>query len=1637
MQRAHSRETSKRQEIKVSVLGVKQLTPRENGNALRKAFCKLRLGAKKQRTQTIKQVFGLNSSIAHLDSKPEESFLFSVPETFSGDAPHLSVSVWDYNRFSWSVFLGEAYIPLVPGVTHVEHWYPLDDWHDQQAVETTKYSSVGGFVKVRVEWCQDESEKRNSVRITSIRIERMLDAFFELQGLPSEGSQRATSPPLPVPGASSPRDIRPAAKLGSSPSSPSSFFSLAHGLPTPPAPASSGSFLSWSPPRGSPLLPSASRDSPQLPRRMAAGASGGAGGLLATSSFSSQHESGPTDYRDGLIDDYIDADIMDRSGSVGAELPSSDSFGSPGPLRASGPSPLALRRGSRHCIEEPDALENEDLSDFNSRFQKITEKIRTFGRLDADFDTKLTANRELLNLTQDFQHTVVQYGKIIISERYLPVSQKTIQPVPIGGIAGGDKYLVHSILFKFAVDSRGLYGGNDSLAAKVASNELRSIISWYNMPAETDICVPMACILDYKGFRLIAMSWLPIHKGTLKYGSEDAGKTVIAEDPTFNEMMRTGCTTLKLKKHIAGLDEKTAKEIYSCVDIEGHKGTDNRYYIVDLSRLFPPMTPSEDVQRSYLVRLFRPEFLRAYHKPLCSDGFSRFIRNDPDREHYNDEIREATTYLLETVVPDFAKQLLSLYQDWKTKGETPDRFPLVMELHRSGINVRLIGRVAENLEYSKFPDDKPTLASINELRWLLIMEMVARVIKHNIRVGLQEKMKQLRVPLDEPYRRFTIDYINRVFGSEGDSRRCWQEQLARDVEKKFEVDLNAIVPFRTEPARGSRSNSNMSQSDRFATPFKAHSSLNARLLKSSSDLSDDQISPPESGLRSPSESVSPPPARSKSFFSVLGWSGNRAPVRSSRSPGGTPLDSPSIGRLSISPSASPVGTPDVPRSGAPRTGSPVLSPREKLLSLPPKGSTPSAGSTSGAMTASPPLPVPTSANVAAAPSSPPHTSESDSLRHSASDTDVLPTLSPRGQRASIESKSESDATSGLNRARRKSSSSSIEALTPAPATKGHHRRRSSEDSNRRARHRSSEIPTSTSPPRHDVIGVSASLTTVPPFGRWASTGMLRSDSQTSPIAASASVSPRGPRSQPPSPRHDSSGAVLWPAQDALHQSSPGHELLRHAGPVLEGSSEYSTAPIPPSPPAGSSPVPEIVVASSGSPASGRLRTNSTPTPLSRVPSESKRLLFGPEPAVTDEALREPGADPTSPASVRSSSPVFAGSAALCEPTDPSPALVDNQMEEAEESATCGSTVAPSKFVQAIPRNQQHRKFTGTGSDTFAVSMEMRPSRALTSDLRRRSRTAPTASFNFQMPILGAERWLFSHHSQSALGLTTPPATPAGVSQLDASVSSSGSRARATTTLLASSSGSASAPAVVPDTSTLSQWLTAYSPFESKSSVDSRMHIIQRLVKMSGMRISHRAVRYLEDGRAWRKMHYEDLHDVGERVKHMNIINHALGVIYKIRSWQYSGEDRLHLLHKAQKCFEAALEMDPNSALTLRNLAQLQTLMDDAPTLSYLSPRVEKANEYYLRALETNPTDRETLFQYASFQEQCGLLDSALEYLLRVAELGEIQEAYIGLLLKIVSKMDVSDLSESCREKLNCLASDSRDFRRRRHTVVVR
>eukprot|EP01129_Flabellula_baltica_P014521 TRINITY_DN696_c0_g1_i1.p1 TRINITY_DN696_c0_g1~~TRINITY_DN696_c0_g1_i1.p1 ORF type:complete len:700 (+),score=142.97 TRINITY_DN696_c0_g1_i1:98-2197(+) len=187
-----------------------------------------------------------------------------------------------------------------------------------------------------------------------------------------------------------------------------------------------------------------------------------------------------------------------------------------------------------------------------------------------------------------FNRAAVKIAKVIISEAHLPVEEKSIAPVQVGGV-GGEKYIYAGIFFKFAIDGQGIYGG-DMFAAKAAGCELNAIKRIFEADVK-GLYTPYMALIDYRGFRLVATTHLPISKNTLKYGSDDGGLTIHNENETLRNLIETLGKKLNLKKHTVGA--KTPTDIYGPADIEGHLGTDKRYYILDTARLFPPFPPSQ------------------------------------------------------------------------------------------------------------------------------------------------------------------------------------------------------------------------------------------------------------------------------------------------------------------------------------------------------------------------------------------------------------------------------------------------------------------------------------------------------------------------------------------------------------------------------------------------------------------------------------------------------------------------------------------------------------------------------------------------------------------------------------------------------------------------------------------------------------------------------------------------------------------------------------------------------------------------------------------------------------------------------------------------------------------------------------
>lgn len=227
-------------------------------------------------------------------------------------------------------------------------------------------------------------------------------------------------------------------------------------------------------------------------------------------------------------------------------------------------------------------------TDPKARLQRLSDRLNEMVHLKADksrFTGLILCLIRIKEFLAEFMDTASRLAKTIVTEMTLPVEAKKIKPRNMGGIAGGEKYLEEGIFFKFAIDAYNVYGG-DKFAMKAAAHELQGIKAF----AETDIkglFVPLSLLVDYAGYRLVASVRLPISQNTLIYGSSDGGATIHQKDPIFNRMMEEAATHINIKQH----EVAPGVSLYSAVDMEGHKGTDGRYYVLDTARVFPPEPP--------------------------------------------------------------------------------------------------------------------------------------------------------------------------------------------------------------------------------------------------------------------------------------------------------------------------------------------------------------------------------------------------------------------------------------------------------------------------------------------------------------------------------------------------------------------------------------------------------------------------------------------------------------------------------------------------------------------------------------------------------------------------------------------------------------------------------------------------------------------------------------------------------------------------------------------------------------------------------------------------------------------------------------------------------------------------------------
>ena len=149
-------------------------------------------------------------------------------------------------------------------------------------------------------------------------------------------------------------------------------------------------------------------------------------------------------------------------------------------------------------------------------------------------------------------------------------------------------------------------------AQKSAGHELKGMIACFNTGV-AKLNYPLVALIDYRGFRLVCLTVLPISASTLVSGSMDGGRTVHALNAEMIEHIDAVCTDLNLRKHYVSPHVRSKGP----ADLEGHVTPNDQFYLLDFARMMPPAAiTAESAKSHFLTRLLRPEFVRNYPSKL-------------------------------------------------------------------------------------------------------------------------------------------------------------------------------------------------------------------------------------------------------------------------------------------------------------------------------------------------------------------------------------------------------------------------------------------------------------------------------------------------------------------------------------------------------------------------------------------------------------------------------------------------------------------------------------------------------------------------------------------------------------------------------------------------------------------------------------------------------------------------------------------------------------------------------------------------------------------------------------------------------------------------------------------------------------
>ncbi|EFX05380.1 eukaryotic translation initiation factor 3 subunit clu1 [Grosmannia clavigera kw1407] len=320
-------------------------------------------------------------------------------------------------------------------------------------------------------------------------------------------------------------------------------------------------------------------------------------------------------------------------------------------------------------------------------------------------------------------------------------------------------FVYNNIFFSFGADGVGTFtseGGDE--AARMATGKDVAGVRRVNQLDIDGLYSPGTVVVDYLGKRVVGQSLVPgIFKqrepgeNQIDYGAVD-GKDVVAADERFVEPFAKLSQALSVRRHPVWDKDGRRVELEGSVETKGLIGTDGRKYVLDLYRITPldvawqeesdGLADDEATAYPHRMTVLRPELVDIYSRvkmrewlddeqmdridvsdfkfSLNPDVFSGQVpQTDEEKEQLaadEKEVRAVCQHLREVSIPALISDLNESEISFPMDGRS-----LSSLLHKRGINMRYLGRIAE---LSK------AQTRLECLHVVTVREIVSRAFKH-------------------------------------------------------------------------------------------------------------------------------------------------------------------------------------------------------------------------------------------------------------------------------------------------------------------------------------------------------------------------------------------------------------------------------------------------------------------------------------------------------------------------------------------------------------------------------------------------------------------------------------------------------------------------------------------------------------------------------------------------------------------------------------------------------------------------------------------------------------------------------------------------------------------------------------------